>query len=326
MVAIVNILAAFVSFLACLSVLILCIILKKWKFFGQRLVLYLTITALLVSVASMIHRVDFNNQTSDFYKIFCALGGFLTQLTAWMLTNAIVSITMHIFMTVACDSQTDKYEWVHIFGIFVLPFLFNWIPFINFTYGRAGVWCWIESYDRVNCQKNIFGMWLQYTMWDIPHFITITSMIVMYIISIAIINRKMRAWTGQNDPRSKERIKRMKNEILSVLVYPVIYMVLTIPAIVNRVYSTLRPAQPSQALWYILALIYPLGGTFIALAFTLDSETRRRLTRTGIRAAAINFCHKEKVPEYVVRECISDSAMVVQSNTIKKVQSNQGTV
>ena len=319
-----NKVAAVVSFLASCFVIILIVILKKWKFIGQRLMLYLTITALLVSVASILHRIDFQKQTSSFYNGFCMFGGFFTQVTAWMLLNSIVSTTVHLLMTVIHNKQIERYEWFHIFSIFILPFALNWIPFIKLTYGKAGAWCWIKSYEESTCKALLLGQWLQFILWYVPLYTILGIIALLYVTIVIKIKKKEKKWTGVHEPNKKQ----LKAEVLHLLAYPLIYFALSILPFVNHIYTSVNPAKPKIFLWYLSAILSPSQGTIIAILFIVDSRTRKRLTWIAFRAAVVNFFSRKKVPEYAIKECMSDSmqktAKVQSSYTATDPVESQG--
>ena len=59
---------AFLSLFFNIFVFAIIILLKKWRSFSQRLIVYLTLSALLVELGIILHRVDYRNETSDFYR------------------------------------------------------------------------------------------------------------------------------------------------------------------------------------------------------------------------------------------------------------------
>lgn len=106
-VAIASAVSAVISLVAGCFVISVMVLLQKWKFFSQRLILYLAIATIFTSIATILHRVDFENQTSDFYTRFCILGGFLEQVTSWIFLNANSAITIYLFMNVVVKIKTD---------------------------------------------------------------------------------------------------------------------------------------------------------------------------------------------------------------------------
>ena len=298
-VAIASVASAFVSLLAGCFVIVILILFKKHHFFSQRLILYLAITTLLASISTIVHRVDYNNQESEFYVNFCRFGGFLEQNTSWMQLNAISSITIYLFVNAIFKKGTEKLEPLYVFLIFFFPLLFNWIPFIQGSYGRAGAWCWIRSKERGTCNDFILGRWLQFILWFIPLYIILVILIGLYVTILISLNRANRQWANEpSSMKSKTFRKLAKNNLIPLIAYPLIYFLLNIPAFMNRVQNYVHPNDPELALWYLSALISPLQGGVIAIAYTLDPGTRKRLNWIEIKAAMKRWVQKERYEEY----------------------------
>lgn len=312
-VAIVKEVFSILSVLACSIILIFIVILKRWKFFSQRLVLYLVISSLLLSIASLINKIDFHNEMSSFYTGFCIFGGFLLQLTSWMFINAIFGITMYLFFLIVFEKSTEKYEWMYIFYILVLPFLVNWIPFIKMGYQKAGLWCWIRSNDAMTCEAFYFGIYLQFFLLYIPLYITLTIECIIYVVILIKIRKKLRPLMSVRDYETKKKLKKLKNELLSLVAYPVIFFVFNIPLLANRIYSSINPTQPSLFLWYLSGLSLPLQGLFTAVAFTVGTRTWNDLSCARLKASVRR---NEKIREYPLKtHAASDSVIVIQNNS-----------
>ena len=281
-VAVIGASSALVSFFACLIVIVLIFLLKKHLFFTQRLILYLTISALFWSVALVLRRVDYVTENSA-TRGFCIFSGFLDQTGSWSLLLAITCITVNLFINSVLNKRTDKFEKLYIFTIFIFPLTFTWIPFINLAYGRSGAWCWIRNVDE-DCNNFLFGTILQFALWWVPLYIILLVLIVLYIIIICTVQKSRRKWSGQYDAETDRLQKQLRKEIWPIFWYPVLYLLLNIFPLINRIYN-LFVNQPSLALWILHALSVTLQGGFIAVAFTLDPGTLRRLSFTKLRAA-----------------------------------------
>ena len=292
--------AGFVSLLANCFVIFLIILFKKWRFPTQRLILYMAITAALLSLAAVLLRVDYENQTGVAYRNFCIFSGFLSQLTGWMFLNAVICIMTSLLVTAFSNkSLTTRLEITFVFVIFVLPFLFNWIPFIQSAYGKAGPWCWIRSVDEDTCTDFAFGTAMQLALWYVPLYVIMIVLIVLYVIVLVKVHRTKQAWTGKFDPQEKDAQKRMRQEVLQLLAYPLIFFLLNILPFINRIYGVINPDNPEPVLWFLSAATFPLQGGAIAIAFSLDPETRKRLTPANMKAAFSALCReKDVVQEY----------------------------
>ena len=269
--------SASVSFIACLGVIALIILFKKYLFFTQRLILYLTIAAMLDSIGYMLHRVDYTHE-NEATRGFCVFIGFFGQNTSWAELLAICCITVSLFLKATKHKDIEKLEKVYFFMIFIFPLLFNWIPFIQQAYGEAGAWCWIRSLteeDDDTCTTFKFGVYLRFILWYIPLHTLLIILIVLCIVIIYKVSRDKLRYEGKYDPEAKRLREQRQKEVQAVIWYPLSFLLLKMAALTNRIHGAVSDS-PSLPLWYIHAIILPLQGGFIALAFTLDPETRRR--------------------------------------------------
>ena len=271
-VAIVRGVLSSVSLLMCSGALLLIAVLKRWRVFSQKLIIYLLTSAALASIGGIIS-VDFGHRVSPALHGFCMFSAFTQQVTTWMLQNAIFAVTIYLFVLIVLDYNTDKYKWVYVFGIFIIPLLVNWIPFLQSAYGRSGVWCWIRNIDEETCDDFRFGRYLQFFLFYAPIYLLLFIGSILYVIIFIDISRKQRKPDWVTGQEMQIRLKTMKSELLSLAAYPVIFAVLNLPLIINRVYFLRHPEQPILALWYFSALFGPLEGIFTAIAFTVGTKT-----------------------------------------------------
>ena len=304
-VSVLNAASGFISLLASCFVVFLIVLFKKWKFFTQRLVLYLAISVALQSIAATIGRVDYNNETSEFYWRFCEFSAFLLQNASWMVLLAVSSITVYIFALAVFRKRTDRSEIVYLFVTFALPLLFNWIPFINTTYGKAGAWCWIRGEDDL-CRMHKLGEALQFVLWYIPLYVILSILIGLYVtILIKIQCCGRNKWTGGDyTGAQKDHNRQMSRETFSLLWYPLIYFIINLFPLSLRIYGLVRSDVPVVGLvfWILTAIFYPIQGGFMAVAFTLDSDTRKRLKWKHVLTAAKELCGRsdKHVQEYPI--------------------------
>lgn len=300
-VAAVAAVSGFVSLIASCFVIFIIVLFKKWQFFTQRLILYLAIVAAMKSSATILQRVDYDNQVSAFYNGFCIFGGFYSQVTSWMVLNVIITITVSLLVTAFSNKPPEKYEPLFLVLIFVVPFTFNWIPFIKQAYGRAGPWCWIRSVERVTCEGFTFGKVLQFTLFYVPLYAILLVLMTMYGIVLVKVHRNRKKWTGKFNPDAERLRKVTKRQILPLILFPLIYFFLYLPLLVNRIHDFVDPDNPNSALWFIAAALFPLEGGGVAIVFTLDPKTRRRLRAVSVKAALMDFRRSSKVEEYPMR-------------------------
>lgn len=121
--------------------------------------------------------------------------------------------------------------------------LLSWIPFVHDLYGLVGAWCWIKEW-RHDCASHHYpeGIIEQFVLWYGPLFVSLTIVLIGFLIIPIVL-----AWRAYqinafperehllHNDNMKEAVKRM----LPLLAYPVIFFVLALFPLVNRVYSAI---------------------------------------------------------------------------------------
>jgi len=70
--------------------------------------------------------------------------------------------------TYTCYSwKINKLEIAFYVSIFVLPLLFDWVPFITNSYGPIGPWCWFQTLES-NCSTHEAAFWEEIGLWIAP--------------------------------------------------------------------------------------------------------------------------------------------------------------
>lgn len=281
-----------VSTLACIGVVALIFLLKKHYFFSQRLILYLSIASLLNSIATALRY----QRLGETIRGLCVFTAFFDQTTSWAALIAIACITVNLLLLVVFRKQTTRLEPLFFVTIFVFPLTFNWIPFVKDAYGVSGAWCWIRITNEEDCSAFLFGTYLSFILWWVPLYVILAILIVIYVAIVYHMRSRRRTWDGKYDPESAKLKKMMEKEVRPLLWYPLIYFVINIFPLINRIHD-IATEDPKLALWILHALFSPLKGGFIAVAFTLDRETLRRLNCAQLRAAVWKGSH-QSVHEY----------------------------
>ena len=315
-VTILTICVAFVSALACLLVIGGIIYFKKYLFFTQRLVLYLSTAAVLNSIVEMIRLHSVLQETDSGWQTgFCVFHGMLEQMGSWWQLLAIFCITFSVFLKVMFDASPEKIELLFPIGIFMFPLTFNWIPFIKSAYGQAGAWCWIRN-ENSDCSLFEFGQYLRFTLWYAPLYIILIVLLVGYFIILCKLRSLKHKWHGRYDPEAEEEKERMQKEVRPLLWYPVFYILLTLFALINRIQGAISPDHPILVLWLLQAISDPLQSGFVSVAYALDSETIRRL---DWRQVLIICRRSPQVREYPYRtnSRLSDSLLPKRYHTLE---------
>ena len=299
------------STLASVAVIAVIIVFKKYNFFIQRLILYLCIAAALNSASIVLRFSRAGNLHDQTIMNLCVATAFIDQTTKWSLCIAYVCLTLNILITVVFNSSTQSIEKGYFIAIFMFPLAFNWIPFLQSSYGEAGAWCWIRSknYASVtdpaigNCSEHHFGMYLRYALWYVPNYAILCVMVIAYILIVAKLIRNTSRWKGLYSTEAIHQKERMKELAKPVIFYPLVYLILNLIPLINRSYETIY--GPNTVLWILHALLSPLQGGFIALLYALDRDTLHRLNPRELFAYLLH--RKTPIQEYPVIEDITDS-------------------
>lgn len=270
------------SFVGSLFVIGLIWLFKKYKFFVQRLILYLSISAFLSSTAYIMGRVDYDPSSHALMK-FCEFQGFWLLLTDWMVVLSIFCVTFNLLWSVFTEKRHEKIEIFYVAFTFLAPIPISCIPFIHNSFGPSGAWCWIQSI-RDNCTPDRFAKYLQFGVWYVPQYIIIFSLFVMYIVIIVKLKTKVKSWQGTYDPNVERKKALLNGEIKPLVWYPTVYFVVCIFPLINRIYFSATD-QPQLVLYVLHVLSAPLQGALTALVYALDRDTLKRLNWHNIKAS-----------------------------------------
>lgn len=280
-IAIISSSSALLSALCCTTVIGLIFLLKKQSFFIQRLVLYLCLAALINSLSIVLRLYRLGDEQQRAIQGLCVIAAFIDQTSIWSLFMAFTAITFTLLMAIVFHKSTVCLEWFYITLIVVFPLTFNWIPFIDETYGRAGAWCWIRNlnYDD-NCTEHKFGAALQLALWYVPAYVLLGVLLIMYLVIVFSVVRQKFSKSKKDDVE----MTKLHEEVWPLLLQPIGAFILNIFPLINRIYGTLISDDPIYALWILHAIFSPLQGGYIALVYILDRATLRRLTYNNFRA------------------------------------------
>lgn len=306
-----------ISFFCCLCMIFFIIIFQKYLFFTQRLILYLSIATLGYSITSAINVEGYKAYRDSTVQGYCVFTGFLEQVITWWVLLSITCIMVDLFMKVMFNKMTEWFEIGYLFIIFASPLFVAWIPFINLAYGSSGAWCWIRSKDYKDCSDFPFGTVLQFALYYVPLYLLMAILLVLLIIILVKLRKQQTSWAGKFDPKTLEMKKQMQKEVLPLIYYPIIYLVINIPPWITRITGAAQPNNPVLALWIISAIVFPLQGVIIMLAFVFDSETRKTLTLPKIAAALRRFFRREgNVDEYPLDTTHTEEPEIMPTHAI----------
>ncbi|XP_048247317.1 G-protein coupled receptor 1-like isoform X2 [Haliotis rufescens] len=270
------------SFIGCVFMIFVIWLFKKYIVFTQRLILYLSISALLDSISYLMSDMIPDSKLCNF------LGWWLTFFD-WTVLLWVGCITFNLYMNVIRATTTHRFEWAYHILCWVFSFVVSCLPFINDRYGPAGAWCWI-----IEDWKWRLGIWYG------PLFIIIALLFVAYIYISVMLHRKANTWEGTYDPDTEREHQMLKEDIKPLRFYPFVYLAVSIFPLINRIQNAISPHYHVFALVLLASISAPLHGALNAIVFGMDKETLHKLKPAQIRVAFQSHLHHQEVREYPV--------------------------
>ena len=270
-----------VSSVMCSIAILLVLYLKMYKYFVYRLALYQVFSSLFFSLSEVIVLM-MTNYTSDnkYYIIACRTTAFLVQYTMGVKLLFTLCLMFHLFNLAVCLKNLQSFEIAYIIVSIFFPLLVDWIPFVHDFYDLAGPWCWIRDWNN-DCpsQKDMIGIIEQFSLWYGPLFISLTLCLIAVVIILFVLVK--RAYVSRSNESELLLVQESRNktalkEILPLLAYPIIFFVLALFPLIDRIYGAISP-HGSFNLLLIHALSEASWGSFSALALLVHVCLRHKL-------------------------------------------------
>ena len=253
------------SMLTCFTGVLIVMILKLYKKFAYRLATYQVLAALFFSFTLSLELMALHyDSKSVFSRRACEAVGFLTQYSTWVKLMFTACLTFHLFCLAVFFKNFQKLETVYIFVSVLSPLLHAWIPFINDSFGISGAWCWIRGWKN-DCAKEKYtpGLIEQFALWYGPFFLValIDALAIILMVTVLMLRaflEKRNSRSQSSEPllvRKRDQKKEALRQLMPLLIYPLLFLVLIVFAMVDRVYGAVAKTAS-----YPLAIIHAVFG------------------------------------------------------------------
>ena len=214
--------------------------LRLYKYFTYRLAMYQVLSSLCLSAVESSFLALLNYDDDTYHQIACKTIAFLLEYFLWIKLLFTICLVFHLFCLAVWLKNFQKLEIGYVLFSILFPLLHSWIPFIHNSYGVSGAWCWIRDWKN-DCatQKYLEGIIEQFVLWFVPLFVSMTvTVVAVFIIIIVLAKRAYAHNSSENEClyESNQNKKAIK-ELLPLLAYPVIFYVLSLFPIIDRIYS-----------------------------------------------------------------------------------------
>lgn len=250
------------SLISSLLVILMYMIFPELKTYAYRLVIYLSISDLIVSI------VLITPKTPEAWCIIKACL-FVSGCTGRVILTYIIAKSVYTSYF-SEDYQVEKYEKRYVLtGLAILLVLIA-LPFSTDSYGDANNTCWINARGDNYIQGNIWRV----TVFYFPCLIITILVIRMYLKITQAVKEKL----------NQEDITQSVADYTLVLMkrlrlFPMFNLAVVIPALVNRIYDLVWPDDPSIELVMIATIPVSLLGVANAILFMRTPSVRSILLR-----------------------------------------------
>ena len=291
----IKLIVSCLGFVACVIVIVLIVISKGYKRFVYRLVIYFMTSVLFQALSLILELVpvtytDTLVAVRQGWDVPCAVFGFFDQITLWIGNLIVLWIILYLLsivwklyqsnpIEVRNIQERDKFSKMELLGLLCcssFPLLFSWVPFLYHMYGLSGMWCWIKDSGKTCNDDRDLGMELMFILYYGPLILLmIFSLLSLLVIVIALFNR----WISLHGMVRRPYMRGIK-EMALVMIYPLLYSLICILLVVNRVDSAIRiknHEQPFIPLWIAHAFAESFRPLLPPLAFLLHPSTWKNL-------------------------------------------------
>ena len=257
-----RLISASLSLVGCLLALLVIIVYKKFRFFTQRLVMYMLCSCMLIALLSL------HNLAGD--SPGCTAKGFFRNFAGVSQNLWIICIDIHLLIVMLKNGRQQHLEKIYHGVVWGGALVLSIIPLIGNHYGHAGLWCWIkggsdyENVLRVIC----YYLWLMLLVFGGG---------VIYIYIVYKVMKKINSYDGTYNPETERSKAQYKKSIRPLLLYPIVDLVLASISTANRIQNWANPGNPVFELALLHSLVSPLWGFVNALVFLLNKETLKQL-------------------------------------------------
>lgn len=269
-----------ISILALLSILWL----RAFKSYSQRLFLYLTLITLIQSPGYALEMFSIDYSTSEARQPFCYITGTCVMYIAWLQNFVMVWITCYIFRVIVLRKKiaTRFVEIAIILTFLVLGLPFALPPLISKKYGNGGMWCWITSENKTDCNEiDELGFIYQLSLWFVPTVIVVTIILGAILTIVAVF--LVRGYINTRYQVFQAEYRRLLKESLPLIIFPVLYVVINCLELGLYVGSS---RHQMHALWMVNAVVTPFKGMLMVAGYLLPLlwvRVRRACSRNDLK-------------------------------------------
>lgn len=309
------------SIVACLVALVLICVSKSYRYYLNRLILYLTLLSFAHTLVLALEVIPADlgkaeNETVSLregpgWERICTLLGFFDAYFNLARTLSALWVSVYIFMLAIfqVEMKQRKHEVVGIVVVLFLSGLLPWIPFLFDAYGLANVWCWMK-YANPNNSSSVNFIGLQLGIDMLPQFVLSVACACLTLTIVVVFSKGTRA-KADADPLLRKRWMLVR-ETLPLLIYPTL---LAVALILNAIDSITLSAvdYDNVILATVTVCVLQLPQLSLPLSLLLHASVRKKLAINSTLKKLPN----ETLPATVtVTHQTSDTCYIIPPDTL----------
>lgn len=275
----------FIAILACLVTIVFIFATKQYRFFVNRLVLYLMIISFFWSLTIMAETIPVTHDATlsqvkvrQGWESTCAAIGFITQVMESAKILMVCWIVLYLLLLVVFkyNASTSNHEAMGLVSISVLPLVVDWLPYKWNRYGLSGLWCWIRLTDDY-CHNIWAGVGLMLAVEYVPVLLAIIFTFVSFLIIVVALCR--RAYRTEIRWKWMFVYKKGLEEATALMVYPCVYAIIFMFRVIHRIFYIVQVTNstpPTYTLWLAHSGAMGIGGILIPLFYILRPSNLRK--------------------------------------------------
>ena len=321
------------AILMCAAAIVVIVALKDYKILVHRLVLYVMVAALLDAITLILELlpIDLSGEdkviVEDKYTALCAISGFLSQVAVWSYVLLICWIVLYLVLLAVFKYNANQ-RWQEVTGlciILVVPFVFNWIPFVHHMYGLSGLLCWIKIVpEQCSRPEYVLGVIYQMALFYGPLSLMATFCFCSFIaISVVLFRQACKRGTGLGIISDDTPHVRALRGSLPLVAYPLLFSLIFSVMLANRIHYSVavhehRNFQLSFPLWLAHAIADASFPLFPPVAFIFHPSTLKKIYLRFKRPKRASLLTTRAETAYIVpREfssSSSDEPLIIRSS------------
>lgn len=245
---------------------------KLYRVYIQRLILGLTCSACLLSFSCLFDNIYYSPVNT--INTTCYIQAFMIQYFLWANLTWVILITVNMVL-IAKGKDGERYEkYVHLTA-WINPLIWAMIPLLLSKYGHAGIWCWIKKEYAT----------LRFGIWYAP-LLTSCCLLICTYIYMFLHNKHIHPNSSIYQLKNAQENNIHRKEVKPLIAYPLIYISLTIPIFIYRLYDALSPsATASFPLLIATAITFSFHGVCNAVVYGYFCKTIRDLDWQKFKSA-----------------------------------------